>query len=306
MPEWQSIPSLATTYVDNYDRLDEVVQLGFIVSLPRSGSTVLSSLLDRQLGLVCPPESVFPQLLSVLNDEELGDPDYLAALFVASCFSGSALNRQEAVSCMTGSALQMLIALGQAIAQKSGRDPELVKAVIWKSTRMLSFSSVPNNCGNLLLKLRRNPQNVYESQFRVPFGIHNRNPLYFALFAQSYEQAMATYHNVPVMDLEYPQIPYCVPKVAAALGAGDELWQTGQSALEGSVSQLDWHAKILEAFHNNDSEKRARLNILRRLALKSLILMTRPLRPCLGGVRRKYDLAVARQVIEQAKTTGYG
>ena len=62
--------------------MSNAVKLAFILSLPRSGSTVLSAMLDRKKGIVSPPESSFPQMLGTLTPEERADKRWLAALYL--------------------------------------------------------------------------------------------------------------------------------------------------------------------------------------------------------------------------------
>ena len=107
-------------------------------SLPRSGSTVLIAELDRLQGVICLPESYFPQILETLTDEESNDPDYLAAFFLASSPSGSLLTFAEARDCMCpGNWNRTFINLGLACALKLNRDPCQIATIVWKTTRII-------------------------------------------------------------------------------------------------------------------------------------------------------------------------
>ncbi len=164
----------------------------FILSLPRSGSTLLSAILDQRLGIISPPESSFPQILGKISAQERSDTLRLAALYIASTFSGTPLSLEESRECMEGGDGEILTKLGLALAGKLGRDPGQVKLVIWKTTRTVSFTEVPMATGGKFIVLRRHPLNVFESQFRVHFGKNNRKPFRFASFRESYEAAFAS------------------------------------------------------------------------------------------------------------------
>ena len=101
-----------------------------ILSLPRSGSTLLSAILDQRHGIISPPESSFPQILSELTPGERSDPLRLAALYVASTYSGTPLSLAESQACMSVTDNEILTNIALALASKLGRDPGKVKMAI--------------------------------------------------------------------------------------------------------------------------------------------------------------------------------
>src|SRR5437588_295373 len=72
--------------------------------------------------------------------------------------------------------------------------------------------------GGRFIVLRRNPLNVFESQFRVEFGRNNRNALRFAAFAESYEAAFSRLPKQLTACIDYESIPEQLPSILAFLG----------------------------------------------------------------------------------------
>jgi len=266
-------------------------QLAFILSLPRSGSTVLTALLDRIEGVVCAPESSFPQILGHLTKAERSDPEQLAALYLASTFTPTPLDKEEAAACMKGSDEEILTALGLAVAGKLGRDPERVRTVVWKTPRTVGMLASPLGTGGRFIIIRRNLHNVYESQFRVEFGTNNRKPFRFAVFRESYENAFARIPADRKMEIDYDQLPDILPEVIAFIGIeGMKEWTEGRSNLEMAAASRAHMTEVTSAFQNRDAEKRARLDPAQVRALDKALAMARPFRPLLGPVRSHFDL----------------
>ena len=126
------------------------MKLAYIISMTRSGSTVLSAMLDQCKGVVSPPESSFPQILGAITPEERSDPKMLAALYHGATFPPTQLSLSDAEACMHGNNEEILTSLGVAVAEKLGRDPADVKAVVWKSPKTVGMQSAP-------LDIRVNP-----------------------------------------------------------------------------------------------------------------------------------------------------
>jgi hypothetical protein len=103
----------------------------YITSLPRSGSTVLTRILDQLEDVLCLPESFFAAALSHVSADEWRDKRRMAALFVVCCSDGSPLTLEEAESCIHADKEQTLDALASAVAVKAGRDPAKVRIVAW-------------------------------------------------------------------------------------------------------------------------------------------------------------------------------
>jgi hypothetical protein len=227
----------------------------FIVSIPRSGSTVLSNLLDAYEDVVCPPESFFPAVLDHLDESELKDKPRVAALFVVSCSDGSPLSLSEATDCIKPSKTATLEALGGAIARKQGRDPDTIRAIVWKFTRMVGCWKYAAGIGGKFLILHRNPLNVFESQFRVPFGEKNRDPLRFALFAASYDAAFSLYPSGQTLHLQYAHIPNKIPEILRWIGSSGKKRLPATGFLDEVAERSLWHSNINKPFEDRDAEK---------------------------------------------------
>jgi hypothetical protein len=276
--------------------------LAYILSLPRSGSTVLTSLLDQRAGVVCPPESSFPQVLGVINRKERNDPRRLAALYIASTFPGTPLDLDESEACMSGDDAGILTQIGIKLAEKLGRDPRLVRSVIWKTTRTIGMNAAPIRSGGRFIVLRRHPHNVFESQFRVHFGANNRRPGRFALFRESYEHAFAKLPAKRTMEVDYDSIPEQFERILSFLGIdAAESWPEGTSALAAVAASRPWLSQIMDHFENKDSEKRARIDPNLAARLDSSLAVTRRIRPLLGPLRRAADLRTLGHIRARAE-----
>lgn len=261
-----------------------------ILSLPRSGSTLLSAILDQRHGVISPPESSFPQILGEITPEERADPLRLAALYVASTYSGTPLSLAESQACMTGTDTEILTNIALALASKLGRDPGKVRMAIWKSTRTVSFMDVINRDSGKIVILRRHPLNVFESQFRVHFGLNNRKPFRFASFRESYESAFASCPKDRTFELNYEEIPAKLPELLGFLGIAESgVWEEGVSSLKHVAENRPWLSQILGDFDNTDEEKRGRLDPKQSSGLISAMRITRLLRPLFPPLRKHYD-----------------
>lgn len=262
-----------------------------VYSLPRSGSTALTVQLDKWQGVVCLPESYFPQMLELLTPEEFSSPEKMAALFIASSDSGSALTFDESLACMVpNNSTETLKRLGLACIKKTCRNPGKVRAVVWKTTRIIGRWETFARAGGRFLILRRNPLNVFDSQFRVEFGTYNRNPIRFAAFRESYEAVFQRIPEKRTFPVDYESIPEQMPDILTFLGIEDRVpWKEGKSILGLISAKKDWHRRILDTFQSRDKEQRGNLTISQRLALKVGLTLFHPLRPLLGLLRDRYD-----------------
>lgn len=279
------------------------MQLAYILSLPRSGSTVLSVLLDKRQGVVSPPESSFPQVLGEIPSGERRDGRWLAALYLAATFPPTPLTLEDAEECMKGGDREILTSLGLAVACKLGRNPEDVKAIVWKTPRTICMNDCPISTDGKFIVLRRNPLNVFESQFRVGFGEKNRNPYRFAVFRESYEHAFARLPGNRVLNIDYDDLPGTVSDICGFLGVGDhgEWASSGCSSLDLAADSVPWMSEVTKEFRNTDPEKRARLDPAQVQRLKRALSLTRPLRPFLGPIRRHFDVASLNEIRGRAK-----
>jgi hypothetical protein len=282
--------------------MEKNVNLAYILSLPRSGSTVLSAMLDRQKGVVTPPESSFPQVLSVITEEERADKRWLAALYIGSTFVPTPLSLDDAEACMHGTDEEILISLGLAVAAKLNRDPTQIRLIVWKTPRTVGMHKAPLSTDGKFVVLRRNPHNVFESQFRVTFGENNRNPYRFAIFRESYEHAFARLPEERVFELEYDALPGILPALQSFLGvenAGE--WERYESSLDMAAKECSHMTMVTAAFENRDPEKRANLKPGQIVSLERAMKLARPLRPFLGPVRAFYDRQSMGPIRERAQ-----
>jgi hypothetical protein len=251
----------------------------FIVSVPRSGSTLLTNLLDTNEDVVCPPESFFPAVLEMLDASEMCDRRKVAALFVVSCSDGSPLTLDEAEACILEDKRDTLDALAIAIARKLGRDPERIRTAIWKFTRMVGCWKFAAGIGGRFIVLHRNLLNVYESQFRVPFGKKNENPARFALFAASYDVAFSGYPKDKVLRLDYPEIPVRMTEIVEWIGSSGRKREANEGTPNAVSDKNPWHANINKPFDNRDAEKLKNLKWWQTAGFALSRSLLKPLKP---------------------------
>lgn len=267
-----------------------MVNHAFILSLPRSGSTVLTSMLDSRKGVISPPESSFPQMLGLATTKKDREPERLAALYLASTFPGTPLSLEEAARCMQGSDEEILTSIGLSLAEKAGRNAEDIRSIIWKTTRTISMNGGPLATNGRFVILRRHPHNVFESQFRVHFGLHNRRPFRFAFFRQSYEWAFSQIPKNRKFELDYEEIPTRLSSLLEFMQVEDNgLWKDGKSSLEHVAATRPWLSDILKEFRNDDAEKRSRLDAKKTSALDRAMKQARLLNPVMPFLRGHYD-----------------
>jgi len=277
-------------------------QLAYILSLPRSGSTVLSAMMDKKMGVVSPPESSFPQVLGVISTKERADRRWLAALYLGSTFPPTPLSLDDAEECMNGGNEEILIALGKAVASKLDRDADHVKAVVWKTPRTVGMHRGPLSTNGKFIILRRNPHNVFESQFRVDFGKNNRNPYRFAIFRESYENAFARLPKDRCFEVCYDDLPGILPKLLNFIGIDDQgAWPGKKSSLDMAAENCYWMTEVTKAFDNKDPEKRSRLDARQVNRLELAMQLARPLRPLMGPVRHFFDKQSMGPIRERAQ-----
>jgi hypothetical protein len=281
--------------------------LGFIISQPRSGSTVLSAMLDRHKGMVCLPESSFPQVLGAITKKERQDNRWLAALYLGSTFPPrpkppTPLTIDDAEACMNGSNEEILITLGKAVAAKIGHNPAEVNTVIWKTTRTIGLHRGPLSTSGKFVVLRRHLHNIYDSQFRVDFGIRNRNPYRFGVFTQSYEHAFSRLPSGRTFELNYEEIPQRFSDLLQFLDVKDQgEWESGHSTIDLVAQSGDWLSQATQDFRNDDPEKRAKMDESLLQVVDRAQRFTHPLRPFMGPVRRYFDKKSLNDIRDEAR-----
>jgi len=275
--------------------------LTYILSQPRSGSTVLTAILDKRKGIVCMAESCFPQVLGTLSGSERADKRWLAALYLGSRMAPDPLDMKDAESCMNGSDDEILIALGKMVAQKLGRDPNEVSNVVWKTTRAIGLHDGPvATCGKFVA-LRRNTYNVFESQSRFVHGVNNRNPFRYALFSQSYEHALNRCPTDRTFKLGYDDLPGILPQLLDFMEVPDRgEWENSGSILDGVAKECDWLSQVTGEFHNTDEKKREQLGLALKRRLAFAIKLSSIFRPLMGPVRRHFDMISVRYAVTAA------
>lgn len=264
--------------------------LTYILSQPRSGSTVMTAILDKRKGVVCMPEASFPQVLGVISKKERADRRWLAALYLGSTFPPTPLTIDDAEACMAGSNDEILFALGKALATKLGRNPNEVSHVIWKTTRMIGMHRGPVETDGKFVVLRRHPLNVFESQFRFDYGARNRKPLRYAIFAQSYEYALSRCPKDRTFQLNYDDLPQIIPNLFSFLNVPDQgEWEQGISSMDLVADSCSWLTQVTGEFNNTDVEKRARLDPSMVALVNRSLALTRPFRHLMGPIRGYFD-----------------
>ena len=233
--------------------------LTFVLSLPRSGSTVLTTMLSARADVLCLPESIFPALIDGISAEEFRNPERVAALFVVSCTDGSPLALEQVARCVRNDGISTMIEIGRALAGIEGRNPDGIKAMVWKSTRLVGWHARLDEAGARYVILHRPHLNVFESQFRVPFGERNRSPSRFALFARSYEAAFRTYPGERTLDLDYKDIPRRLDEVFAWIGSESDAPAPSGGAVLATSGRMAWHTGIGKEFKDEDQAKLANL-----------------------------------------------
>lgn len=277
------------------------VNLICVYSLPRSGSTVLIAQLERIKGIVCVSESYFPQILEFLSPTVLADSEKLAAIYLASSPDGSLLSFDEVVKCIFPfEHKKTLTQLGLAYAVKTNRDPSQIRYIVWKTTRLIGRWKIFAGADGRFIVLRRNPINVFESQFRVTFGIHNRNAIRFILFRESYESAFARFPLKSTFSIDYESIPDQIPLLLLWLSLDDVSWSEAESSLASTSAKNAWHSGVMSSFESKDFIKRMRIQKLSRILLRLGQILFRAFRPLLGPIRDYHDKKIMVQVLAVA------
>lgn len=262
----------------------------FILSQPRSGSTVLTAMLDRRRGMLSMPESSFPQVLGYLTAEERRDPRLLAAIYIGSTFVPTPLTFDEIVACMSGDDRSVLDQLALATAAKVGRNSADVGFAAWKTVRTIGMHRVIEALDAKVVVLRRHPHNVFESQFRFSYGVRNRRPLRYAFFHHSYEKAFSTLRVSHRLEVAYDDLPGALSILTDFIGLPDQgMWPDDSSHFAQVVDQCSWLSEITKEFQNRDPEKRAKLNPAMIRRLDFCLAATCALRPLMGPVRGYFD-----------------
>lgn len=256
---------------------------------------MLSAMLDKRKGVICMPESSFPQVLGAITPKERANPRWLAGLYRGSTYPPypvppTPLTIEDAMACMEGSDEEILFSLGKALARKLGKDPDAVKSVIWKTTRTIAMNRGPAATSGRFIVLRRHLHNVFDSQFRVDFGIRNRNPWRYAIFAHSYEWAFSQLPKGRIFEVEYETIPQKLGAMMEFLGIKDAgEWETGISSIEMVAKSGDWLQQAMQDFRSTDGEKRAKMDPVLLKRLDRALSLTAPVRAFLGPVRNYFD-----------------
>lgn len=278
------------------------MQHSFIISLPRSGSTVLTRMLSSRDDVICLPETFFPHLLDYISPAEWGDRRWVAALFVASCSDGSPLTLEEAMECIGESHEGSLQRIALKVAAKDGRDPSAIKAAVWKATRLVGSHRTIDRIGGRCVILHRPLLNVYESQFRVPFGDRNRAACRFALFAASYDAAFRHYPDAQTIHVEYAQIPEQLETIFFWIGSESTQAATSSGAVQATAGQRAWHSQIDKPFHNDDAKKIANLDPSQIRSFNTASTLLRLLSPIGSLARRLADRREANALKDKARS----
>lgn len=266
-------------------------QLLMVVSQPRSGSTALLAEFERYRGVVCIPESYFPQMLGLMKKDEIYCPELLAAYYLLSCDDGALLSYEEAIKCMVpGEPYETLKLLSEGHIAKSGKKVSEVGCVVWKTTRLVSECNIPISCGFKYVVLRRKHVNVFESQFKVAMGRLNRKPIRFMAFRESYESVYRKISAANKYEVDFENIPTDVPLILADLGLQVEAAMPKNSLIAASSAKHYRHARVVDGFQSKDTAQFNNVSFINRLLLSGAAIILRPLRCLMYPVRRHYDL----------------
>lgn len=248
------------------------------------------------------PESSFPQIMGVISKKERSDPRWLAALYIACTFPPTPISLDEAEACMKGGDEEILFELGKALASKLSRPTDQVIEVVWKTTRTVGMHKGLLATKGKFVIIHRNPINVFESQFRVSFGKGNRNPLRFAIFNESYQNAFNRIPQDRKYEMNYDDLPDALEDLLEFLGVEDTgEWQDGKGAMDLVAERCSWLNQITSVFENTDALKRDRLDVNKVKQLEYAMAIARPLRPLLRPVRSYFDESSVTSIRERAK-----
>jgi hypothetical protein len=277
------------------------MQHNFILSLPRSGSTVLTRMLANRKDVLCLPETFFPHLADHLSNDDWVDARKIGALFVASCSDGSPLTLDEASDCVCANPLSTLNRIAMLVATKEGRDPAEINAVVWKSTRLVGSVRVASSTGGRFLVLHRPRLNVFESQFRVPFGKRNENPMRFALFAASYDAAFQTLPPQHTLHIDYAEIPKRLDEIFDWMGSQNINPMRNSGLLENTAGKRTWHSAIDKPFENEDAQKIANLNKQQKTLFKISEFVLSQMPAIARCARQRADIRQVRALHKHAE-----
>jgi hypothetical protein len=255
-------------------------------------------MLSAREDVICLPETFFPHMLDYITADEWLDKRWVAALFVASCSDGCPLTLEESAKCVRDTHKETLESIAAEVACKEGRDPTTIQAAVWKATRLIGSNQSIRAIGGRAVILHRPRLNVFESQFRVPFGSHNHNPSRFALFAASYDAAFSKYKNIATMHVEYARIPEVLDEVFSWIGSVCANAATTTGSVKSMSGGRAWHSQIHKPFRNDDDQKISNLSntLIHRFNITQSLLQ---LLPPVGALAR--HLADRRQASELKK-----
>ncbi len=266
---------------------------------------MLSAQLDSVKGIVCVPENYFPFLLFFDENWRERPREELAKLFLESTDDSSILDYDEVLSCLTGNSLRRaLIEIGLRIAEKTGRKREGVRAVVWKTTRLVSGYSLPESLGFRFILLQRNFLNVYQSQFRVEFGRLNRDPIRFVLFGYSYMSIFKKIDRHIVRDIEYSRVQAQLPDIVRWIGVESVLWDNGRSAIIESMGSSSWHSGLSLSFKDEDSKKIKALSTRLRYSIFFAKIFLYPSIYILSPIRKQLDRVTAEKISRRSSALG--
>ena len=279
---------------------NEIISLYCVLSLPRSGSTVLTSQLDNIEGVVCVPENYFPCLLAFLNNWQSYSEERLAQLFIAATDDKNLLDLQDVILCINKHDMRdTYISIGLKIAERMGRPIDDVKAVVWKTTRLVSGFYILRDHGFKFILLRRNPLNVLGSQYRVKFGFHNRRPLRFVLFNYSYRSVFRRIDNNDSFRIYYSQMQNQMADLLNWMSISDKPWHQGYSAIFESMGASEWHAGLSSNFVDQDTKKLQSLNQIFRIEFFLFSILFYPFIFFLSPLRKHLDSITANKLIQR-------
>lgn len=247
----------------------------FVYSVPRSGSTYFTKLLENKKGYVVMPETYLH--LALLSKDFI-----ISEKSINSCMpDGFPITNKEIYNSIKNSEdkLRDFICLLQRKF-----NPEYL---VLKSTRLLGYANLINlnfECRSIWID--RNPLNIYESLTRVSFGKKNSNPFRFAVWYNSYYYSRTRLNSEIVCYSESVKYIRNLPEGITVLKSYSSKYHSTKS----------WHSNLNKSFNNTDLKKLDNLSNNYKLLIQLSILILKLFNPFFNYLRISYDKKMLRKI----------
>jgi len=251
------------------------MKIVFVYSVPRSGSTYFTKLLEDKKGYVVMPET-YLHLALTSEDFELSEKS------VSSCMPDDfPISNIELYNYLIKSndKLNDFLSL---IKEKFA--PEYL---VLKTTRLLGYANKVNiNYEYRNIWIDRNPLNIFESLTRVSFGENNSNPLRFAVWYSSYYFTKIRFNSEIVCYSESVNYVRNLPEGSTVLKSYSSEYHSTKS----------WHANLNKNFNNTDLQKLENLSKYDIIAIQLSIFILKLFAPIFNYLRISYDKKLLRKI----------